>query len=520
MKRCPECRRDYYDETLLYCLDDGNQLLEGPTTFGEAVTAVFPHDGQGAAAPVTRPGGEVNSIAVLPFANLSADPENDYFCDGLSEELLNALSKVNGLKVAARTSAFSFKGKNLEISQIAKALRVNTVLEGSVRRSGNRLRITTQLVNASDGYQLWSERYDRELEDVFDVQDEIALAIVDSLKLKLLGERRAALLRRYTDNTEAYQFYLRGRFYWNKRTTSGYQQAIDYFERAIELDSNYALAYSGISDCYNSSGFSFDIGAVPTHDLIGKAKASALKALQIDDSLAEAHTSLAYAKLLFDWDWQGAEEGFRRAIDLNPNYANAHHWYSHLLVALSRFDESLLHSRFAIDVDPLSAVLHTHLGWHYLYAREYDVAIEQLRRTLCIDPEFLHAQWYLAIALGLKGLHEDAEAEFQAATKVDEDTFPIQADAAYSYAVAGRRDETMRILDKLLGWTGKKYVSSFGLAMAYTGLGDVERAFEYLNKSFEEHSDVLVYLRVEPRLDTLRDDPRFDDLVNRVGFPD
>lgn len=521
MKRCPECRRDYYDDSLLYCLDDGSGLLEGPAPAGER-TAVRPAFSEAATAIVKdiRPetGVSHDSIAVLPFANVSADPENDYFCDGLAEELLNALARIEGLKVAARTSAFSFKGKNIDVSEIAKALRVSTILEGSVRRSGNRLRITAQLVNAADGYHLWSELFDRELQDIFEVQEQITLAIVDSLRLKLFGDRRTAVLRRYTQNTEAYQQYLRGRFYWNKRSSAGYEQAIECFERAIALDPDYALAFSGIADCYNSSGFSFDVGSLPVGELVSKAKAAALRALEIDDTLAEAHTSLAYAKHLFDWDWAGAESGFRRAIDLNPNYANAHHWYSHYLTAHSRMDESLVHSKLALELDPLSVVMQTHLGWHHLYAREYDPAIEQLKNALTTDPEFLHAHWYLALAYEMNGLYKEAEAEFHEAIIPADDTLTIEADLAHFYGVSGQKDKARKTIDRLEKRAEKRHVSSFGMALAHLGLGETDRAFYYLEKALGERSDMLVYLKAEPRLDPLRDDPRFDRLAKDVGL--
>ena len=517
MKHCPSCRQDYSDDTLNYCLQDGSILMsvgdEAPTV-PQFNTPHISGSGQGA-APAETPIS--NSIAVLPFANISADPDNEYFCDGLAEELLNALAKIDGLKVAARTSSFFFKGKNVDASSIGAALHVATVLEGSVRKSGDKLRITAQLISAADGYQIWSERYDRKLRDVFDIQEEITIAIVDSLKIKLLGEQRAEVLKRYTENAEAYQLYLRGRFYWNKRTSSGYRQAIDYFERAIELDPNYALAYSGISDCYNSSGFSFDVGALPSKDFAEKAKSAAVKALELDANLAEAHTSLAYAKQLFDWDWKGAEDGFRRALDLNPNYANAHHWYSHFLVAMSRFEESLAQSRLALELDPLSAVMGTHLGWHYLYAREYDQAIEKLRSALSLDPEFLHAHWYLALALELDGRFEEAEAEFEIAAKTEENP-PIKADAAHFYASSGRPERARELLEELERSADKMNAPFFGIALAYIALDDKNRAIEFLEKAFLERSDMLVYLAVEPRLDPIRDDPGFKSLMARVGF--
>ena len=457
-------------------------------------------------------------IAVLPFANFSADPENDYFCDGLAEELLNALAKIKGLKVAARTSSFSFREKNVDVGEIGTALGVNTVLEGSVRKSGNRLRITAQLVNASDGFHLWSGQYDRELDDIFDVQEKITLAIVDSLKLKLLGDQRAEVFRRCTESAEAYSLYLHGRFLWNKRTTADVTRAIRYFEEAIDLDPNYALAFTGIADCYNASGFSYDLG-LPATEVISRAKSASAKALEIDDTLAEAQTSFAYAKLLFDWDFEQSEALFRRALELNPNYVNARHWYTHLLIALSRFDEALAEGERALELDPLSAVMNTHLGWHFMCTREYDLAIAQYYRTFTLDPKFVVAQWYLALAFEQAGRYSEAKTAFQEALLSTNQDVIIRADAAHFYAVSGQRETALLELAKLEKLSETKFISSFGLALICVGLEDDDRAFGYFEKAVQERCDMLVYLNVEPRFDRLRTDPRFKALVKRVGLP-
>jgi TolB-like protein/Tfp pilus assembly protein PilF len=509
MKKCPECHREYFDDSLHYCLEDGSRL----------VGSEYESEGQTKVLPGSSRTGETNSVAVLPFLNISADAENEYFCDGLSEELLNALSHIQGLKVAARTSAFSFKGKNSDVSEIGRKLGVKTVLEGSVRRAGNRVRISVQLTNASDGFHLWSERFDRELKDIFDIQDEITLAVVDALKLRLLGDGRAKLLKRYTDNPEAYSLYLRGRFYWNKRTTESTRIAIELYEKAIEIDPKYALAHSGIADCYNTSGFAYDLGAMPAAEVIAKAKNAAQTALEIDGSLAEAHTSLAYAKHLFDWDWEGAEEGFRHALRLNPNYANAHHWYAHLLMALGRLNEALFESERALELDPISAVMNNHLGWHFMYAREYDAAIAQLDRTLLIDPEFVLAHWYKGIVFGIVGRNSDAEAAYERAMSPADQDLVIRADAAHFYAASGQEERARAELDELVNISKESYVSSFGLAMICVGLRDDDRAFEYFDKAFLEHSDMLVYLNVDPRFDRIRNDARFKTLVQKVGLP-
>ena len=497
------------------------------TSFIETV----PKRGYRFVAPVRKSGDEYaehgsksvasseQKIAVLPFANFSADPENDYFCDGLSEELLNALAKIKGLKVAARTSSFSFREKNVDVGEIGTTLGVNTVLEGSVRKSGNRLRITAQLVNTSDGFHIWSGQYDRELKDIFDVQEEITLAIVDSLKLKLLEDQRTNVLRRCTENPQAYSLYLHGRFLWNKRTACDVIRAIRCFEEAINLDPNYALAYTGIADCYNASGFSYDLG-LPAGEVISRAKSAGAKAFEIDETLAEAQTSLAYAKLLFDWDFDQAEVLFRRAIELNPNYANARHWYTHLLIALSRFDEALAEGICALELDPLSAVMNTHLGWHFTCTREYDLAIAQYHRTFTLDPKFVVAQWYLGLAFEQVGRYDEAETAFREALSSTNQDQIIRADAAHFYAVSGQRERALSELAELEKLSETRFVSSFGLALIHLGLEDDDKAFEYLEKAVEEHCDMLVYLNVEPRFDRVRSDPRFKLLINKVGLPE
>ncbi|HKY28549.1 MAG TPA: tetratricopeptide repeat protein [Pyrinomonadaceae bacterium] len=499
---------------------------DGERSFIETV----PKRGYRFVAPVRKSGSEDsengsksatsldNKIAVLPFANFSADQENDYFCDGLAEELLNALAKIKGLKVAARTSSFSFREKNVDVGEIGAALGVNTVVEGSVRKSGNRLRITTQLINVSDGFHIWSGQYDRELSDIFGLQAEITLAIVDSLKLNLLGGQRSDILRRSTDNPEAYSLYLHGRFFWNKRTTEDVMRAIRYFEEAIDLDPNYALAYTGIADCYNASGFSYDLG-LPAGEVISRAKTAAAKALAIDDTLAEAQTSIAYAKLLFDWDFEQAEALFRRALELNSNYVNARHWYTHLLIALSRFDEALAEAERALELDPLSAVMNTHLGWHFMCIREYDLAIAQYHRTFKLDPEFVAAQWYLGLAFEQAGRYSEAETAFREVLLSTNQDQIIRADAAHFYAVSGQRERALSEFAELEKLSETKFVSSFGLALICVALGDDDRAFGYFGKAIQERSEMLIYLNVDPRFDRIRSDSRFKMLINRVGLP-
>jgi TolB-like protein len=331
-----------------------------------------------------RKAAPVPSIAVLPFANLSADPENEYFCDGLAEELLNALARLKDLQVVARTSAFSFKDQELDVREIGRRLNATTVLEGSVRKTGTRLRVLTQLINAADGYHLWSERFDRQMGDVFAVQDEIALAIVDELKVKLLADEKTALVKRYTENADAYHSYLKGRYFWNKRFAPGaMQKALEYFQQAVELDSHYALAYSGLADCYNLLGiWQFR----PPEDVFPAASAAAEKALELDDTLVEAQTSRAFTIMLYAWHWLAAESEFKHAIELNFSYAPAHLWYAHYLCVMERFDEAIDEVKQAQDLEPLSLTINANAGFVLYLARRYKQSVEQLQKTLEPDP--------------------------------------------------------------------------------------------------------------------------------------
>jgi adenylate cyclase len=518
MKRCPECRRDYYDETLLYCLDDGNALLEGPGLSSERPTLVSSASDVTAKLWTDESRKISNSIAVLPFVNMSGDTDNEYFCDGLAEELLNALAKIDGLKVAARTSAFSFKGKAVDIGEIGQKLSVKCVLEGSVRKSGDKLRITVQLINAADGYHLWSERYDRGMQDIFDVQDEITIAVVESLKLKLFSGQKAAVLKHYTSNPDAYQLYLKGRYYLNKWTKDGLEKAIDYFDQTIEMESRFAPAYSGLADCYGS--LSCEMLSISPKDAFPKAKLAALKALEIDETLAEAHTSMALLSLNFDWDWMRAEKGLKRALELNPNYVAAYHWYSHYLIAAGRMEESLTISMRALELDPLDLEINAHLGWHYNHTHECDKAIEQCKKTIEMDPHFHEAHWFLGWAYEQKSMYREAIAEFQKGVDCSGGSARMQAQLGHAYALAGETDKALKIADDLMELSAKQYISPYNMAVVYAGLGDNDKGFTWLNKSFEDRSGMLIYLRTQHTFDPISDDPRFAECIARLGLPD
>src|SRR5260370_3937786 len=363
---------------------------------------IFSHRGQvrSANAPahpiVPKPGSE-KSIAVLPFENLSGDPNNAYFTEGIQEEILTRLSKIADLKVISRTSTQHFKSSPDNLSQIAQRLGVTNILEGSVQKAANQVRVSVQLINATTDAHLWAESFERELTDIFKVESDIAKNIADTLQATLTGSEKQAIAKHPTANPEAYELYLKGRFFWNKRTGADLRRAIDYFNQAIEKDPKYALAYSGLADCYSSLGFGFDVGSLVPKEAMPKAKTAALKALEMDDTLAEAHTSLAFTKLNYDWAWSGAEREFKRAIELNPNYDNAHHWYSHYFTAMGQTEESLAESKRALELDQLGLIMNVHLGWHYFYARQYDLAIEQCRKTLEMDPNYGLTHWYLGM---------------------------------------------------------------------------------------------------------------------------
>jgi serine/threonine protein kinase/Tfp pilus assembly protein PilF len=455
------------------------------------------------------------SIAVLPFVNMSADKDDEYFSDGMTEELINALSKVKGLRVAARTSSFVFKGKTENISNIGQQLHVNTILEGSFRKAGNKLRITAQLINVASGFQFWSDTYERETQDVFAIQDEISRAIVSALKIELVGEQGIQLTKRYTENNEAYLLYLKGLFFWNKRTEEGLKKAIEQFDEALEVDPNYALAYAGLADSYDMLG---SYVFLPPQEAVSKVKWAATKALEIDDTLAEAYASLGFAKCRFEWDWSGSEKDFKRAINLNASYATAHHWYGDLLEKIGRFDESIIETKRALTLDPLSLPINTSLGSCFKAARQYDQAIEQCKKAIEIDPSFSWAHSILAQAYLQKSMSELAISEFQKAVDYSGRSLEDLPQLANAYAVAGKKDEALNILEELNRRSKQTYVSGFSMALLYNGLGEKDKALEFLEKAYGERDGALCYLKYDLRFDNIRSDPRFQALLKKMNF--
>jgi len=446
---------------------------------------------------------------------LSADKEQEYFCDGMAEEIINALTQVEGLHVVARTSAFFFRGKEIDIREIGKKLNVETVMEGSVRKAGNRLRITAQLVNVVDGYHLWSERYDREIKDVFAIQDEISLAIVDKLKVKLLKEEKDKLVKRFTDNQEAYNLYLKGRYFWNRRYEGGLQKGIECFQQAINKDPLYALAYAGIADCYILLGY---FGWLPPKEAYPRARVAAKKALEIDDTLAEAHTSMGWIRTFYDWDWAAAEDEFKRALDLSPNYATGHEWYGVSLAPMRRFDEGTVSLKRALELDPLSLMINSVYGLGLYWERRYNEALDQYHKTVEMDPNFSLVYLFLGWAYSAKAMWEEAiVASTKFVTLSQGSPFGVGTLGSV-YGMSGQRYEALKMLDRLNELSQERYVSSFYRAIIYMGLGEKDQAFEYLEKAYLERESWMATLGTFPLLDSLRSDPRVTALLKKMGL--
>ena len=516
MKRCPTCNRVETDRSLAFCRVDGARLRTDSDSF-ESSTVVLPSETTTAELPKEQV-HQSPSIAVLAFVNMSADSENEYFCDGLAEELINALTKIENLKVAARTSAFSFKGKNVDVNEIGRALHVSSVLEGSVRKSGNRLRITVQLINTADGYHLWSERYDREIQEVFDLQEEIASEICQKLRVQLTNEQRKQLGKRHTENPEAFQAYLKGRYYWNKRTEESLKRSTEYFQQAVALDPAYALAYAGLADSFALSGIA-EYGFLSPTEAMPRAKEAAARALQLDDTLAEAQTTLAHVRAFYDWDWPNAEQDFKRAIALDPNYAFSHHWYALYLAAMKRHAEALEEETRAQEIDPYSLIINKNVGTIIYYGGQLDRSIEQYRKALDMESEFARTHLYLGLSYTQKGKYEEGIAEYQEALRIAGEGTVLKMLLGHAHALAGDRREATRLVDELKVRSEEQYVPAFCIAMIHAALGENDLAFEWLDRAFAERSSWLVYLDVEPMLGSLRSDARFEDLARRVGLP-
>jgi TolB-like protein/DNA-binding winged helix-turn-helix (wHTH) protein len=459
-----------------------------------------------------------SSLVVLPLENLSGDKEQDYFADGMTDDLIANLAKIRSLRVISRSTAMAYKGTHKPLPQIANELNVDAVVEGTVMRVGNRVRITAELVQVSTDRHLWADTYESQIGDVLTLQNRVSSAIVDEIRINLTPEDKARLAKNPSVSPAAYEEYLKGRYYWNKRSGEGFIKAIRYFENATREDPQYALAYAGLADCYGIIGATI-YGSIPAAEAAPKAKAAAIRALQIDPSLAEAQTSLATAKFNYDWDWAGAAEGFRRAIQLDPSYATAYQRYSLYSIAMGRFDDSLEQIKKARDLEPLSISINASLGWRLYLAREYDRSIAQLRDTLEMDPDYEWAHLTLGQAYEQKAQYDLALAELRRAVEISHSSPLMVSALAHAYALSGNHSEALKLLAELDVLSRKQYVSPFYVAIVYLGLGKNDVAMTWLQKAYADRSNGLVFFKVEPELDPIRSDPRFISLLTKLNFP-
>ena len=563
MKRCPECRRDYYDETLLYCLDDGAALLEGPASGNESATAILPDahttgEAQtrtfdtGKAIPIraskrnsiiagglgillvtalgigsylyyVRDQGEISSIAVLPFVNESGNPEIEYLSDGMTDTLINNLSRIPKLSVKARSSVFRYKGKDVEPQKVAADLNVQAVVNGRVMQRGDNLTLNLEMVDARSGDQIWGEQYVRKTGDLVMLQSDIARDVSNKLRQKLSGADTERISKRGTENTEAYQQYLKGRFHWNKRTIEDINKSIEHFQRAIEIDPSYARAYAGLADSY---------AVIPSYtnnrskEAFPKARTAAMKALEIDNSLAEAHATLGGVLHEFDWKFEEAEKEFKRAIELDPNYATAHHWYAEYLLTMNRDDEALAEIKRAHECDPLSLIINSILGLIHGLNGNFVESEAQLKRTVEMDPNFGRAHLFLAGLYEQQGRFEEAISEYEkhAATNgmPAENIAKLSASVRQAYKTGGPKGYWQALLDfakKGAEIDPESGPPLFALAGLHAQAGDKDRAFEYLERSFEQREVDILRLN-DPMLAPIRSDPRFKGLVRRIGLPE
>ncbi len=460
-----------------------------------------------------RPSPVIRSLAVLPLESLSNDASQDYFADGMTDELISDLGQISALRVISRTSVMAYKHARKPLPQIAQELNVDAVVEGTVLRSGDQVRITAQLIEAATDKHLWSQSYEGELRDTLALQSKVAGAIADQIRINLNPQEQAALKTVKVVNPQAYESYLKGRYFWNKRTAGGLKVAMAYFKQAIEEDPSYAPAYAGLADSYNLLG-DWEYGALEPSEAYPKAKAAAIKALELDNSLGEAHTSLAFSLDVFDRDWGSAEREFRRAIELNPSYATAHHWYAWHLSETGRNSAAIAEMRKAEHLDPLSLIISADMAEILLVAHQNDEAIEQSRRTIDMDPNFAIAYFELGQAFVQKHSYSEAIAEFKKAIELSGGSISARANLAYAYALSDKRKEAVRILNDLK--TGSARNAS-EIALMYVGLGEKDQAMAWLEKAYDEHFNPSILVR--PAFDPLRSDPRFQDLVHRVGLP-
>jgi TolB-like protein/Tfp pilus assembly protein PilF len=544
MKRCPQCRRDYFDDSLLYCLDDGSALLDGPG--GEAATAIFGHP---IAAPtqrrrkylvylvvpvailavvtvgllavrshVSRTAKRVDSLAVLPFENTAQDRDQEYLSDGVTESLINSLSQIDALRVINRNSVFRYRNIGGDPADIGRQLGVQAVLTGRITPRDDYLTVSTELVNVADSKQIWGQQYNFRRPDLMQVQSEIARQISDQLFVKLTGEEKVRLAKRYTESTDAYLLYTRGRFFWDKRNAEGMEQARAAYNKAIELDANYALAYAGLADAYL-----FCYCKIPRQEAIALARKYAEKALSLDNDLAEAHVTLAFIEMNYDFDWTGSIREFETAIRLNPGYSVAHQFYGVCLVNQGRADDGLLEARRALELDPLSLAVNWSLGMNLYNARRYDDAIAQLGKTVQMDPKYHLAHGSLGYAYLAKGMYDKALAEFQIARDLlSAGPGDPSVGIILAYIRMGRRQEAAQSFEEFRrprDQNSDLYDNQwYGVAKIYVSLEDSDEAIRWLETGLERHSFNMFFLGVDPGFDQIRGDLRFAEIVKKIGL--
>ncbi len=474
-----------------------------------AVAAVFVAALLGALVYMTlfRAKGErIDSIAILPFASANGDANIEYLSDGITEALINSLSLIPNLTVMSRSAAFRYKGKEVDPEAVGRDLKVQAVLAGRIARRGESLVISAELIDARNSRHLWGDQYNRKVSDIQAVQTEIAGEISEKLRPTFSGEQKKLVTKHYTENTEAYQLYLRGRSQLEKWTPESWKVSIDYFQQAVAKDPHFALGYAGLAETYRFLGER------------AKAREAADRALALDDRLGEAHASLAFIKM-GEWDWQGAEREFQRALELNPSNTDAHHFYSHFLMNVGRVQESVAHAERGLELDPQSPAMNLHLGWAYLYSRQYDRGIQQQLKTLELDPTYVDAHAQLGFGYQQKGLYDLAISEIKKAVELSRRNPEYVGMLGYAYAISKRKAEARKLLAELKSTSARREVPPFWVAYIYVGLGEKDRAFEWLEKAFETHGIGPQMLKVDPVFDNLRSDPRFADLVRRVGLP-
>ncbi|HEX8491360.1 MAG TPA: tetratricopeptide repeat protein [Pyrinomonadaceae bacterium] len=543
MKRCPTCQLAYRDESLNFCRRDGAPLIADAPAFAadsqETLIRLPPRDDDSIPTEVFRSGAMsgsvatsssltsplgrrrrasksrvINSLAVLPLVNESADPHAEYLSDGITESIINSLSQLPKLRVVPRSTVFRYKGKEVDPQVIGQELGVRAVLTGRVFQLDDLLIVKTELVDVASDSQLWGEQYRHRMTDIFALQEEISQEISEKLRLKLSGEEKRRLVKRYTENTEAYRLYLKGRYYTNKRTGEWIKKGIEHFQEAADLDPNYALAYAGLADAY--AFLASSTGGLPPRETYPKAKAAAMRALEISEGLAEAHTSLGFCHLMYDWDFEKAEREFKRAIKLNPAYANAHDGYGFYLKATGQFEKAISESQHAQRLDPLSLFANVSLGWAYYFAHEYERAVEQGRKALEMDPRFDFAHWVIGVARAQQGKIEEAISAFNQAVILTGGGLTHLAHLGYAYGAANLRQEAGQVLADLSELAQQKYVPAYYFALVYLGLDDHEQVYNWLERAIEERSGFLAFIKAEPLFDGLRAEPRFISLLEQI----